>query len=154
MGVAQPPHDVQHMDDQRLRQALSLMLPADGYPVEPAGAGSVPAGDVVVGRGGGHLSALRILHEYHTVQEGLLPAAVISVPGLQTLLVGGEFLCGLLDVNPGVPVPRLIEDETVAVRKGMTGEIVQILLQQQFVVFYPAVMIVELQGCLIHRDAS
>jgi hypothetical protein len=36
----------------------------------------------------------------------------------------------------------------------MTGEIVQILLQQQFVVFYPAVMIVELQGSLIHRDAS
>lgn len=141
--MAQGAHHPQNIGDQRLGQPPPLVLPADGHPVQPAAAGAVPPGDVLVGGGGCHLLPGGVLHKDHPAAQGVLPAAVVPLPDLRPLGIAGQFPGGALDADPGVPVPGAEKDEPEALGEGIPGNTVQIALQKKLVIPDTGVVIVK-----------
>ena len=144
VGVAQCAHHAQHVGDQRLGQAPALVFPPDGHPVQPAAAGLVPSGNVLIRGGRGHLLPGGILHKDHPAAQAGLVGGVIRLPGRQPLLPGGEFLGGFLNVDPAVPVPGAVEYKAVPLRQRDRGKRIQVPLQKELVIADAGVVIVKL----------
>ena len=111
--------------------------------MQPAAAGPVPPGDVLIRGGRGYLFPGGVLHEDHPAAQGVLPAAVVFVPDLHPLGVTGQFPGGTLDVDPAVPVPGTEKGEPEALGERNLGNAVQIALQKKLVIFDTGVVIVK-----------
>ena len=140
---AQALHQLDHVGDHGLGQALSLVLPLDRHPMEPGVAALVDAPDIVKRRGCTHFFSLVGGKEHHALGHFRFVAAVILRPDPDALFLGIQLPGAFFYFDPGVPVAGAIHFVMIARGKGHFPDPGKLPFQHQFIIPDPGIVIVQ-----------